>query len=649
MAARTALDMRPRACAERPAGSGERAVRRAGRAVRLKRRRALDDMTTMADAPSTPVSGTLPDDRFRALVEDLPAISYIADFTGAFTLRYVSPQIESVLGFTPEDWLADDEAWVLALHPEDRERIVAEAEACIAAEQPFDFEYRMIDRGGRIVWIWEKTSIQVDAEGRPHAVNGVMLDVTELRRTQEALLHEADRRASERARFEAALKRQADEHRHHALHDELTGLPNRRSLYERLNEKMETTRPADGFALLLVDLDRFKEVNDVLGHQSGDELLCQVAGRFGREVREQDLLARLGGDEFAVLVSGRNGAEAGLEIARRLSDALDREFILSGVPVHVEASIGIARFPHDGRDATALLRCADSAMYAAKDLSTELELFDGDRDHHSPTRLKRLGELRQALTRGELVLHYQPKLRLGTGSVVGVEALVRWLHPDQGLLPPGEFVPLAEQTGLIKPLTSFVLRESLEQLAAWHRAGHDLTIAVNVSERSLLDPEFPAEVARVLRAHRHPGGAARARDHRGDDHGRPGARRRRAAAPGRARRLAVPRRLRDGLLVTEPPARAADRRDQDRSLVRRAHRGRRARRGDHALHHRAGPQPRLLGRRRGPGDRRGAGLRRRPGLRHRAGLPHRPPARRRLTHRVADGARRGLSRAAAPI
>ena len=456
-------------------------------------------MSDMADAFVTPVSGTLADDRFRGLVEDLPAISYIADFTGAFTLRYVSPQIEAVLGFSPEQWLTDDEAWVLALHPEDRDRIVAEAEACIAAERPFDFEYRMVAADGRVLWIWEKTAIQRDAEGRPYAVNGVMLDVTELRRTQEALLHEAERRAREREHFEAALRRQAAEQRHHAFHDELTGLPNRRSLYERLRQKMETTSPADGFALLLVDLDRFKEVNDVLGHQSGDDLLGQVAERFGREVREEDLLARLGGDEFAVLVSGRNGAEAGLEIARRLSDALDREFLLSGVPVHVEASIGIARFPHDGRDATTLLRCADSAMYAAKDLSTELELFDGERDHHSPTRLKRLGELRQALTRGELVLHYQPKLRLGTGDVVGVEALVRWLHPDQGLLPPGEFVPLAEQTGLIKPLTSFVLREALEQLAAWRSEGHDLTMAVNVSERSLLDPAFPAEVAHVLR------------------------------------------------------------------------------------------------------------------------------------------------------
>jgi diguanylate cyclase (GGDEF)-like protein/PAS domain S-box-containing protein len=453
----------------------------------------------MADAPARTTT-TLTDERFRALVEDLPAVTYIADFVGAFTLRYVSPQIESVLGYSPEQWIGDGDAWVDALHSDDRERVVTEAEACIAAAEPFDFEYRMHAADGRVLWIWEKTAIQRDAAGRPAAVNGVMLDVTELRATQDALLAEAERRAGDRERFEAALKRQAEEHRHHALHDELTGLPNRRRLYEALHEQMGIVDPSDGFALLLVDLDRFKEVNDVLGHQSGDELLCQVAARFGREVREDDVLARLGGDEFAVLVSGRNGAEAGLEIARRLSGALEREFLLSDVPVHVEASIGIARFPHDGRDATALLRCADSAMYAAKDLSTELELFDGERDHHSPTRLKRLGELRRALSRGELVLHYQPKLKLGTGDVVGVEALVRWQHPEQGLLPPGEFVPLAEQTGLIKPLTSFVLRRALEQLSHWQRAGHDLSVAVNVSERSLLDPEFPAEVARVLSA-----------------------------------------------------------------------------------------------------------------------------------------------------
>ena len=453
----------------------------------------------MADAPARSPA-PLNDDRFRSLVEDLPAITYIADFVGAFTLRYVSPQIEQLLGYAPERWIADDNAWVSALHPADRDRIVAEAEACIAAELPFDFEYRMLAADGRELWIWEKTAIQRDQDGRPVAVNGVMLDVTALRRAQEALLHEADRRVSERERYEGALRRQADEHRHHALHDELTGLPNRRHLYERLAEQMDAPGVADGFALLLLDLNRFKEVNDVLGHHSGDHLLCQVAERFAREVRDEDLLVRLGGDEFAVMVSGRTGPEAGLELARRLNVALNREFLLSGVPVHVEASIGIARYPQDGRDATALLRCADAAMYAAKALSSELELFDGERDDHSPTRLKRLGELRQALDREELVLHYQPKLRLGTGRIVGLEALVRWMHPEQGLLPPGEFVPLAEQTGLIKPLTSFVLRSALHQLAAWRQAGHELSIAVNVSERSLLDPEFPTEVAELLEA-----------------------------------------------------------------------------------------------------------------------------------------------------
>jgi diguanylate cyclase len=453
----------------------------------------------MAATPATSAS-SVSDDRFRALVEDLPAITYIADFVGAFTLRYVSPQIEQRFGYSAQRWIEDESAWVDALHPDDRDRIVAEAEACIAAELPFDFEYRLITADGRERWIWEKTAIQRDAEGRPLSVNGVMIDVTDLRVAQEALLQEADRRSREREHYEAALRKQADEHRHHALHDDLTGLPNRRSLYERLAAEMAAAGPDDGFSLLLVDLDRFKEVNDVLGHQSGDDLLCQVAARFAKEVRGEDLLARLGGDEFAVLVGGRRGAEAGLEIARRLSGALSQEFILSGVPVHVEASIGIARYPVDGGDATALLRCADSAMYAAKDLSTELEVFDGKRDHHSPTRLKRLGELRQALDRDELLLHYQPKLTLGSGAIAGVEALVRWMHPEQGLLLPGEFVPLAEQTGLIKPLTSFVLRSALRQVSAWRREGHDLSVAVNVSERSLLDPDFPDEVACLLSA-----------------------------------------------------------------------------------------------------------------------------------------------------
>src|SRR5213592_4712192 len=173
----------------------------------------------MAGSPATSAD-SVSDDRFRALVEDLPAITYIADFVGAFTLRYVSPQIEQAFGYSPERWMADETAWVEALHPADRDRIVAEAEACIAAALPFDFEYRLITADGRERWIWEKTAVQRDHEGRPLAVNGVMIDVTDLHHAQEALLDEAEGRAREREHYETALRRQADEHRHHALHDD---------------------------------------------------------------------------------------------------------------------------------------------------------------------------------------------------------------------------------------------------------------------------------------------------------------------------------------------------------------------------------------------------------------------------------------------
>ncbi len=220
---------------------------------------------------------------------------------------------------------------------------------------------------GRVRWLWEKTSIVRDAAGEPVSVNGVMFDVTELKRTQEALLVEAEHRVAERARFEATLRRQADEHHHHARHDELTGLPNRRHLYEHLAAHMEHAGAQEGFSLLLVDLDRFKEVNDVLGHHSGDELLCSssrtASGASSARTTCSHGSAATSSPSWS---PARRGPEAGLEVARRLTDSLAREFVLSGVPIHVESSIGIARYPQDGLDAIGLLRCADAAMYAAK-------------------------------------------------------------------------------------------------------------------------------------------------------------------------------------------------------------------------------------------------------------------------------------------
>ena len=308
------------------------------------------------------------------------------------------------------------------------------------------------------------------------------------------------------ARASRTLRRHAAESHHQALHDELTGIANRRRLFTRLQEEIAAAeRGGPGFALLMLDLDRFKEVNDALGHGHGDLLLRQVAGRLATSVRDGDLLARLGGDEFALLAPDVAGDEAALELAERVSATLHGEFVLSGVPVFVEASIGVALFPDHGHDAEALLQAADTAMYAAKQAGTHHELHVLERDRRGPERVARLGELRRALADGEIVVHFQPKVDLRSGEVTGAEALVRWEHPERGLMSPMEFLPLAEQTGLITALTTEVLEQALRQCRAWGDDGIDIAVAVNVSERSLLDPAFPDEVDALLARHGVPG------------------------------------------------------------------------------------------------------------------------------------------------
>jgi len=308
------------------------------------------------------------------------------------------------------------------------------------------------------------------------------------------------------ARASRTLRRHAAESRHQAMHDELTGIPNRRQLLSRLEEEIAAAGfRGTGFALIALDLDRFKEVNDALGHGHGDRLLRDVAERLAASVRHDDLLARLGGDEFALLATDVSGPDAANEVADRISAALHQEFVLAGVPVFVEASAGIALFPDHGRDAEALLQAADTAMYAAKHAGTPHELYLAERDHRGPERVARLGELRRALAEDEIVAYYQPKLDLGTGEVTGVEALVRWDHPQRGIMAPAEFLSLAEQTGLITALTSHVLEQALRQCRAWADEGMELAVAVNVSERSLLDPCFPDEVDALLARHGVPG------------------------------------------------------------------------------------------------------------------------------------------------
>ena len=331
---------------------------------------------------------------------------------------------------------------------------------------------------------------------------GLLLAVSLRRRTNRAY-------ARAYARVVAEVderKRLAERLQHQAYHDPLTGLPNRTLLRERAIQAIETAdREATSAALALIDLDRFKEVNDTLGHHYGDQLLVLVGQRLAGALRTGDTVARLGGDEFAVVLPSIDTAEAARDAARQLQGAFAEPFRLEGLTLDVEASIGIARYPEHADTPEELLRHADIAMYSAKQNHTGCMLFDHAQDRHSPRRLALLGELRRAIENHQLVLHYQPKVDAHCGRVLGVEALVRWEHPERGLVPPSEFIPLAEQSGLIGPLTHYVLDVALSQCRQWWRAGPELSVAVNVSVRRLLDLDFPVEVAALLERYQVPG------------------------------------------------------------------------------------------------------------------------------------------------
>jgi diguanylate cyclase (GGDEF)-like protein len=289
------------------------------------------------------------------------------------------------------------------------------------------------------------------------------------------------------------------ESRRQATHDDLTGLANRKGLVAETRRVLAQTQwYGSRSALIMLDLDRFKEVNDALGHPVGDEVLRRVAERLKAALRPDDLVARLGGDEFAVLLRSVRDERAALEVADRLSAALDERLEVNGQLIDVEASIGIAIAPEHGIDYEALMSRADVAMYQAKEDRTGPQVYDARRDASSSSRLGLLSALRLALSNDELELHYQPKARLADGSVSGVEALVRWRHPVRGLVPPDDFIPVAEQSGLMHRLTDAVIDMALRQVGEWSELGLHVPIAVNVSFRDLLDDQFADRLARRL-------------------------------------------------------------------------------------------------------------------------------------------------------
>jgi diguanylate cyclase (GGDEF)-like protein len=294
--------------------------------------------------------------------------------------------------------------------------------------------------------------------------------------------------------------RQAVISNHRAHHDGLTGLPNRSSLAETLQEALDgAAHEGRAVAVMLLDLDDFKAINDTLGHELGDLVIQRVARRLDHAVAAgyaETVLARIGGDEFGVLVHGTQ-ADAE-EVAERLLTALDHPLDADSVALHLRASIGIACYPEHGRTAPELMRHADVAMYCAKGTDAAFATYAEEDDEYSIDRLALAAQLRRGIERGELVVHYQPKVPLQGGATLALEALVRWNHPQLGCIGPDGFIPLAEQTGIIKPLTEKVLEASLEQCLRWRREGLEVTVSVNVSTRSLLDHDLPVIIGALL-------------------------------------------------------------------------------------------------------------------------------------------------------
>ena len=308
-------------------------------------------------------------------------------------------------------------------------------------------------------------------------------------------------RTLELAEANRELRQARDEAQRQALHDGLTGLPNRTLLLDRLQQAIFVAdRDTSGVALLIMDLDRFKDVNDTLGHQTGDELLQQVGVRLCAVLRASDTVARMGGDEFAVVLPAAGHTDVALRVAQSLGQALEQPFTLAGHAVSVGSSIGIAMYPEHGTDVKTLLRHADVAMYVAKRGGSGHAVYTWEQDAHDPDRLSMISELRSAIENDELLLHYQPKVSLRTGRCDRVEALVRWQHPLRGLIPPDDFIPLAEQTGLIKPLTHWVIHEALRQCRAWQDSGLDIAVGVNLSMRNLHDPDLVEQISDLLEA-----------------------------------------------------------------------------------------------------------------------------------------------------
>ena len=386
-----------------------------------------------------------------------------------------SDEVFRIGGYVPQSFVPTPERLLASIHPDDRARVARAQRAALTTGMPYDIDHRVVRPDGEIRRVHQQAELIRDTTGRPSRRVGIVRDVTEQRSLETRL-------------------------RHQAFHDALTSLPNRALFFERLGQSLARLR-RDGrsCAVLFLDLDRFKDVNDTVGHDAGDRLLVAVAARLGDGLRDGDTLARLGGDEFTVLLEGVADAREAVGATARLLDALATPFILDGQEYRFTASIGVALGRVEHRRPEDVLRDADIAMYRAKEAGRGgYALFDPAMQAQLVARLDLERDLRHALERHEFALHYQPIIDLRTGGVAKVEALVRWQHPTRGPIPPLDFIPLAEETGLIRTLGRWVLGEACRQARAWQVAGTPVAVAVNLTALEFQHPDLADEVAAAL-------------------------------------------------------------------------------------------------------------------------------------------------------
>ena len=413
--------------------------------------------------------------RLQDLLDGIDAIVWEADTSMRFT--FVSHQAQEMLGYPLARWTQEPDFWREIILPDDRETAVDGLLDQIASGHGHDMEYRVRTGEGRIVWIHGRVSVVRDKDDHITGLRGLMMDITAVKDVERKLVHLAS-------------------------YDELTGLPNRSLLQDRLRQAMAQADRSGGMvALLFLDLDRFKNINDSLGHDIGDGVLQTAAGRLLGVVGEVDTVARSGGDEFMIMLSDVARIEDITLIAKNAIEALAQSFTVGEHELFVTASIGISVYPRDGTDVQTLLKDADAAMYRAKEGGkNRFEFFTDEMNAAAVRRLQFENMLRQALARREFVLYYQPQADIDTGRIVGVEALVRWQHPELGMVSPAEFIPLMEETGLIVPLGEWILETACRQAIAWHAAGlPELRMAVNVSVKQFMQPELAHVVERILR------------------------------------------------------------------------------------------------------------------------------------------------------